>query len=169
MEARGRGARTGGGGGQCGLGWRGRGVDEGRRRPGLPRASGSHPTPLRAGSSPPVPQRLWSRPPSSRPRSFLWGGPGAEPSFYFPKRVPEDPGRLPLRRTHCRSRALGPSYVTRENPCPGGSVALKSGWTPLLGSWSLDSRGVGRGGGGRETLFLVAENLESSAFHSDCS
>ena len=48
-------------------------------------------------------------------------------------------------------------------------MALKSWWTPLPDSWSLDSREGGRGDGGRETLSRVAENLESSAFHLDCS
>lgn len=154
MEARGRGARNGGRGWPVGTWLAREGSGLGLETPGPAAGLWEPPCPsLGSLITPCAPAPLAAASLKSSP-FFLRGRPGAEPSFHFPERVPAEPVVLPLQRTGCRSRALGPSYVTGENPCPGSSVALKCGWTPLSGSWSLDSPGVGAWGpgGGRRCL-----------------
>lgn len=84
----------------------------------------------------------------SFPPSFSGVDQVQEPASTSPRGVPGEHVRLPVPGTGCSSRALGPSYVTGENPSPGGSVALKSGWTPLFGSRCRASAGVGAWGAG---------------------
>lgn len=104
--------------GQWGLSGRGRGAGSGRRRPDLPRCSGSCPAPLLSRSSPPVPQYFWSRPPSSRPPSFSRVDQVQSPASAS---LRGSLGNLSisLQRTDCRNGALGPSYVTGEKSLTG--------------------------------------------------
>lgn len=107
----GRGRPVGPRPGRKGVGW-------GRRRRGLPRASGSRPAAPRARSSPR---------PSASGRGLRQVGPLLSPvhQVQSPASTPgEGPWGArppPSPRTDCRSGALGPGYVTGENPCPGGS------------------------------------------------